>query len=72
MLTIEPGDFGVYETIAYAFTGYAVCIDEVDYELVGASKTSFIVVPVDDDMAPIEPVRELHIPFINDTEMLVY
>ena len=71
-MTIEPGDYGVYETIGYAFTGYCVCIDGIDYELLGSTGTAWLVTAVDDDMMRIQPERDLHIPFVNDITMLVY
>jgi hypothetical protein len=72
MWTIDPQDWGVLEMLVMTFMNWNVCVDEVDYVIVGCDGASMQLLPVDEDMVPIQPCREVSIPFESTITLTVY
>lgn len=69
--TIEPGDFGVLETLVNAFHGYMICYDDADYRIDGIDGEHLVLEPVDEDMKVTDGPSVL-VPLADDIKFLVY
>ncbi len=77
MWSIEPHDFGVLETLVNTFQGYAICINEQDFEIIGTGTNEqglhgMEIQPVDNDMVPIADAKRIVVPFGHDLAFEVY
>jgi hypothetical protein len=75
---IEPHDFGVLETLVNRFQGYAIRMNDQDFEIIGVGRNEsgwpgMEIQPVDDDMWPIADAMRTVVPFaLDDVAFEVY
>lgn len=77
MWSIEAADYGVFETLVYTFKGYAICIAEQDFEVIGIGKNEEGEIGmklhlVNDDMERDADVEPIVMPFAHDIAFEVY